>query len=301
MNSTVGLVSYEGDLGTTGDGATIRGGAGLRALGGPNTGSPPLNATNNLFDSSISAGNALVTSRAPADRNAFGFDADLFPLPNVLGNNQTSTEVRLTTGGDAYQPGVVTIATDLFAPRIVAGKTASAAEADPGDTITYTVVLSNTGQDGAEEVVLTDDIPANTSYVPGSLAINGAGQSDAADTDRGEVAGGTVTARVGTGANGTTGGALPPGGPSVTVTFQVAIDTVVPPSTVVANSALRRLRDGDDRRARRRGRDGAGRDGGPDAGRQPRGHQGGDQRPRSHEIADVRVRAGRSRSRSGSP
>ena len=35
----------------------------------------------------------------------------------MLGNAQTSTQVRLSTSGDAYQPGVVTLATDLYAPQ----------------------------------------------------------------------------------------------------------------------------------------------------------------------------------------
>ena len=139
VNSKVGLIAYEGDLGTTGDGASILGGAGTQVpLGRVPPGTPPLNATNNVFDSSISAGGASVTTRAPADRNTLGFDADLFTLNGVLGNNQTSTAIRLTTNGDAYQPGAVTIATDLFAPKLVTTKTVDQAEADLGDTLTYT-------------------------------------------------------------------------------------------------------------------------------------------------------------------
>jgi hypothetical protein len=53
------------------------------------------------------------------------------------------------TSGDAYQPGVVTIATDLYAPRITASKTVNSATANLGNTLTYTVDVANTGEDGA--------------------------------------------------------------------------------------------------------------------------------------------------------
>ena len=235
VNSTVGILAYEGDLGTTGDSATIQGATGPVQLGSATPGTPPLNARTNLFDSSITAGGATVTTRSPAFRNQLGFDADLFPLPGVLGNNQTSTQIRLTTGGDAYQPGAVTIATDLFAPRIVTSKTVDQAVADAGDTLTYTLTVQNQGEDGAENVVLSDAIPAATSYVPGSLTVNGATQTDTGGDDVGEVAGGTVTARLGTGADATGGGSLAPGSGVQTVTFRVQVDAVVPGSTIVRN------------------------------------------------------------------
>ncbi len=236
MNSKVGLIAYEGDLGTTGDGASILGGAGTQVpLGRVPPGTPPLNATNNVFDSSISAGGASVTTRAPADRNTLGFDADLFTLNGVLGNNQTSTAIRLTTNGDAYQPGAVTIATDLFAPKLVTTKTVDQAEADLGDTLTYTLTVQNTGQDGAQGVVLTDAVPDGTTYVPGSLTIGGAPVTDGGGDDAGDAAGGTVTARLGAGANAAAGGALAPGSAAITVTFQVTVDTAVPAPASVEN------------------------------------------------------------------
>jgi hypothetical protein len=67
------------------------------------------NATNpagNVFNSTITNNGAFVTSRTPSYQNNLGYDADLFRMTNVLGNAQTSTQVRLLTNGDAYQPGV---------------------------------------------------------------------------------------------------------------------------------------------------------------------------------------------------
>ena len=124
VNSTVGIVAQEGDRGTTGDFATILGAAGVRKRLGnaANPPGPPASAAN-VFNASISRAGATVTDGLPAYVNQFGFDADTFTTTNVLGNNQTSTEVVLTTDGDAYIPGVVFISTDLYAPRIAATKT----------------------------------------------------------------------------------------------------------------------------------------------------------------------------------
>ena len=104
------------------------------------------------------------------------------------------------TSGDAYQPGVVTIATDLYAPRITATKTVDSATASLGDTLTYTVDVENTGQDGATGTTFSDLIPEGAVYVPGSITVNGVAVTDAAGDDLGEFAGGRVVARLGAGA-----------------------------------------------------------------------------------------------------
>ncbi|RKZ69131.1 MAG: hypothetical protein DRQ44_03410, partial [Gammaproteobacteria bacterium] len=44
---------------------------------------------------------------------------------------------------------------------------------DPGDTLRYTITASNIGAIPATAVVLTDDVPANTTYKPGSSSLNG--------------------------------------------------------------------------------------------------------------------------------
>lgn len=56
----------------------------------------------------------------------------------------------------------------------------------PGARINYTIVVSATGTGSAGTAVFTDRIPANTSYVPGTLRLNSAALSDGADVDAGE-------------------------------------------------------------------------------------------------------------------
>ncbi len=56
----------------------------------------------------------------------------------------------------------------------------------PGARINYTVVVSATGSGSAASAVFTDNIPANTTYVPGTLRFNNAAVTDAADLDAGD-------------------------------------------------------------------------------------------------------------------
>jgi uncharacterized repeat protein (TIGR01451 family) len=55
----------------------------------------------------------------------------------------------------------------------------------PGATITYTVVITPSGTGTAGTALFTDAIPGNTSYVVGSLRLNGALQSDVGGDDAG--------------------------------------------------------------------------------------------------------------------
>jgi uncharacterized repeat protein (TIGR01451 family) len=96
---------------------------------------------------------------------------------------------------------------------------------DPGNTMTYTIAFSNTGEDTATLVVITDPIPTSTTFVAGSLKVLGVTMSDTAGNDLAEFLTGPnrVVFRVGMGASGTAGGSLGPG-QGTTVTFQVTVD-----------------------------------------------------------------------------
>ncbi|MFL6617076.1 MAG: hypothetical protein ACJ8MH_00655 [Povalibacter sp.] len=57
----------------------------------------------------------------------------------------------------------------------------------PGARINYQVIVAVAGSGTAPAAVFSDSIPANTSYVAGSLQLNGASLSDLADADVGEL------------------------------------------------------------------------------------------------------------------
>lgn len=54
----------------------------------------------------------------------------------------------------------------------------SGSTVEPGDVITYTITVSNSGNANTDEASLHDAIPAGTSYVTGSTSINGLSVSD---------------------------------------------------------------------------------------------------------------------------
>lgn len=70
-------------------------------------------------------------------------------------------------------------------------------DADIGKEIEYTMTVRGTGDDTATDVLVKDPIPANTSYVPGSLKIGTAGQTDAPGDDKAEHAGGEAVFHLG--------------------------------------------------------------------------------------------------------
>jgi uncharacterized repeat protein (TIGR01451 family) len=153
VHTTVGLVALEGDLGTTGDSATLNGKVLTNAT----------NPSNNFFNASISGRDATrFTVKRPDYPNQLGFDADIFDATGLLANNQTSTQLVLSTSGDGYVPNGISFATDLFAPSLKVTKVVDKPTAEHGDDLTYNLSVTNSGLDAAVNTVLRDPIPANT-------------------------------------------------------------------------------------------------------------------------------------------
>ncbi|MBE9536349.1 MAG: DUF11 domain-containing protein, partial [Proteobacteria bacterium] len=87
-----------------------------------------------------------------------------------------------------------------------------------GATISYTLTVTVTGGGIATGIVITDPIPANTTYTGGTLQLDGAALSDVADVDAGDV--GYTTANTVTLSLGNVAG----GAPVQTITFDVTIN-----------------------------------------------------------------------------
>ncbi len=125
-----------------------------------------------------------------------------------------------TSGGRAADVGeyvVSTVEVSLLKSASIADPFGGV-EPMPGAVITYSVVVTVEGTETAEDVTVVDAIPTNTTYVPGTLGLNGAALTDEADGDAGDVgatAPGAVTVALGDLA----------GGEAVQiVTFDVTID-----------------------------------------------------------------------------
>jgi uncharacterized repeat protein (TIGR01451 family) len=93
-----------------------------------------------------------------------------------------------TTGGKGNSSGVYVIGSIALAAvksQVITDQFGGA-QPLPGATITYQIVITPSGSGTASNVVFSDVIPANTTYKPGSLKLNGGGLSDASDADGGQ-------------------------------------------------------------------------------------------------------------------
>jgi uncharacterized repeat protein (TIGR01451 family) len=88
----------------------------------------------------------------------------------------------------------------------------------PGALVRYTITIENTGAAAADAVVASDPVPADTTYVAGTITLNGGAQTDISDADAsdfGVTTPGAVTVNVGT---------IPSGALPVNITFDVTVD-----------------------------------------------------------------------------
>lgn len=152
---------------------------------------------------------------------ADGFMHILVAVTVPAGTADGSSDVTTVTGTSVFDNTKTDTATDTInttAPNVSVVKSVAPAGAQPpGTVLTYTIVVTNNGSGDASSVVLTDPIPANTTYQAGTITFNGAPRTDAADADNADYNvsnPGEVTVTYGT---------LGPGASS-TVTFQVKID-----------------------------------------------------------------------------
>lgn len=121
-------------------------------------------------------------------------------------------------GGSVIGTYVVSTAIVTIAKSVLITDQFGGSSPIPGATMTYSLVVTVGGTGTATGMVITDVIPANTTYVAGSLELNATGLSDALDADAGDVGGttpGVVTVSLGD---------VSAPGPIQTITFAVTIN-----------------------------------------------------------------------------
>ena len=112
---------------------------------------------------------------------------------------------------------VTSLAVSVAKTAVVSGPGGSGT-AVPGSTITYTLQVSVSGTGTVANLVITDLLPPFTTYVAGSLRLNGTPLSDPADADAGDF-GGTTANQVTVSLASVAGGSVPQA-----ITFSVTID-----------------------------------------------------------------------------
>ena len=120
-----------------------------------------------------------------------------------------------STGADADDDGafIVSAATVTLVKSAAVTNALGTTDPVPGATITYTIVATVAGSGSVGGLAITDNIPPNTRYAPGSITLGGGALSDAADADAGDYNGTRINVALGTVA----------GGQTRTVTFRTTI------------------------------------------------------------------------------
>ncbi|MEK7434004.1 MAG: hypothetical protein AABZ74_12780 [Cyanobacteriota bacterium] len=145
--------------------------------------------------------------------------------PDTTKDTRTNTDI--TSVVDGFLSLVKTVQTFDGATGLIL-QDATGALARPNDILEYVITFTNIGSSAAIESVIEDIIPADTTYVAGSLKIGAVVMLDPADADGAEAIGTPVNSvryRVGTGVVNTptfTGGSVAQGATG-TVTFRVRV------------------------------------------------------------------------------
>ncbi len=142
------------------------------------------------------------------------------PSPQPAGTTDKLVTARITTSAeDVVKTDNVATDDDTLsgAPVLAITKTTTTTHPAPGDTVVYTLTVTNSGARGASGVVITDTLPSEVSYV--------------SSTGSGTFSSGTVTWSAGTVAGG--GGTA-----SVTVTVKVNAPAAAATLNIVNNAQV---------------------------------------------------------------
>ena len=113
----------------------------------------------------------------------------------VGGSNASAT----ATGSYLVANGSIDVSIAKSAEVIADGQVCKSAPCDPvpGATIRYTLQIDVTGSGVAENLAVTDSIPANTTYTPASITLDSTPQTDATGDDPGSFSANLVSVELG--------------------------------------------------------------------------------------------------------
>jgi len=234
VNFELGVVAHDGDRGQTGDQLAFNGAGSFVTI------SDAIHTANNVFNSTISRNGVLTPLRNPSYNNNLGHDANIYSPNNstfnYIGNSATSAQIRVSTTFETVLTSVLTAAIDIFEPDLratVSYTDLNGGAVQPGDILEYSITAKNIGSDVSINTYLTDTLDTRLQYLPGTLTYsygpNSGVKTDPTDSDQAEfiASSNVISARIGSGATGTNGGAVvnsSTGADSTVVKFRVKLN-----------------------------------------------------------------------------
>ena len=218
VSCELGVVVYDGDRGSSDAFAFKQNGA--ASFYDMATVAVPLNGAADAWNSKISYKGVVVTTRNPAFQNTLGYDAPIFDLPNTsnaqLSNSQTAATIRFSSPNENYFVHVLSTSISQYNPSFAFDKTSTDINGGsllPGENLRYQINYNNMGNDSSTNTIIIDNIPLGSTYLPGSIKINGVAKTDMSADDQAEFdfTNNRVVFRIGVGANAVTGGNIGPG------------------------------------------------------------------------------------------
>ncbi|PEL22344.1 cell surface protein [Bacillus toyonensis] len=169
--------------------------------------------------SGIPIGTIMVGGNAIA---SFQVTVTSIPTPNELHNNAITTFNYIVNPNNIPVTNTTTtntVTTTVQNDNVIAIKSVGVTNALPGQTLTYTITITNSGNVTIEDLLVRDTLPIDTTFVVGSVTINGINQPNENPE------------------NGITLGNLAPN-ESVIITFQVTISSSTLQSTINNNASV---------------------------------------------------------------
>jgi uncharacterized repeat protein (TIGR01451 family) len=172
--------------------------------------------SSNNIPSGVTDGDLGFTQVRAISSLGAGAPGTIFP-----GQGDFGTDAVLgNTGGDDSDIGIYVVSNVIMTidKSVIITDPFGTNEPIPGAVLSYSIVVTAGGSGTAENVIITDPIPANTTYNPGTLTLNSTPLTDIVDGDAGDVGGttpNTVTVNLGD---------LMAPAPIQTITFDVTIN-----------------------------------------------------------------------------
>ena len=104
------------------------------------------------------------------------------PTPNKLNNKAITTFNYVVNPNNLPSTNTTTtntVTTTVQNDNVIAMKSVDVTHALPGQTLTYTITITNSGNITIEDLLATDIVPVDTTFVTGSVTINGINQPNA--------------------------------------------------------------------------------------------------------------------------